>query len=155
MTMMRYATLAIALAAAIGFAAPTLAEPNGADAPDKTRDVETAASSSKSSALVSVMIKSYVSDPSLTPLRNTGIDTVRRLSTGVFCLKPVKSIHAQNLVASVSVNWISSFGNNLQAMAAAPSFDCKKSEFEVRTFDFTPPNGFVPSDKVSFTLVVP
>ena len=152
-------TVAAALASALclGAASTAMAEsarPNGGNV------AEADSASAKApvavvSARAAVMVRSYTYEPEMTLRRNKGFKSIRHAATGVYCLTPIGGIKAKESIASVSVNWIASYGDSLLATIAAPSSTCTGKEFEVRTFKAAAGADFLPSDDVSFTLVVP
>lgn len=110
-------------------------------------------------ALSAPSVRAYgvVSDNDVTFVANrtSGLATVTRPSTGVYCLTlSDDTIDPSTIAPIVSVDYGRSAGGNLHAYVDPENNVCPAgSDFSVLTFQFGPNNA--PSDFVAFTVLVP
>ena len=87
-----------------------------------------------------------------TSLPNKNIQSVRSVTTGVYCVLPVSSLGSPStLPMQVQVEWGDSIGSSLVAMIFQAAGDCLSTEIEVRTVDLTAAS----SANVAFQIFIP
>jgi hypothetical protein len=91
-------------------------------------------------------------------IQSKGVDTITRINTGVYCVKPNASsgIDVSNSVAIVTVEWSYSKFNEVMAQWARSGSGCGSGRFGVVTLsDFNLNARYSRSNDAAFTIVVP
>jgi hypothetical protein len=71
----------------------------------------------------------------------------------VYCIAP-EVVNPNTAVASVTVDWDRSIGNNILATWGSNAYGCPAGQFSVRTFTFSG-GTFVAGNNVAFSFVIP
>src|SRR6266540_2204860 len=91
-------------------------------------------------------------------LQSKGVDSVKRIDTGVYCIRPQASanINPKNSIAIVTAEWSYSRFNEVEAQWARAGSGCGSDRFGViTTSDFNLNAKYVRSNDAAFTIYVP
>lgn len=92
-------------------------------------------------------------------VRSKGVDRIRRNGTGAYCIDPagMTSTTVRKTVPMVTVDYTGSGQNGVLAQIRSRQTSgnpCFSTEFQVMTFEISS-GRFVPSNRVSFMMIVP
>ena len=93
------------------------------------------------------------------PIRTKGIQSIQRIDTGVYCIRPAAgtNINVNTIIASVSVEYFYSQADEVQVQWVATQSGCGAGRIGVYTFRNPSLSGgnYVFSNGVGFSIVVP
>lgn len=93
------------------------------------------------------------------PIRTKGVQSIQRIATGVYCIRPAPSanINVNTIIPSVSVEYFYSEADEVQVQWVATQSGCGTGRIGVYTFENPSLSGgnYVFSNGVGFSIVVP
>jgi hypothetical protein len=92
------------------------------------------------------------------PVRTKGVQSVERIDTGVFCIRPTdgSGINVNTMIALVSPEYYYSQLNEVTVQWASTQSGCGAGRFGVYTFQDSDRDGhYVFSNRVGFSVIVP
>lgn len=139
--------------------------PFGALAQDRPRDADPLAKQNEFSArdfggLIAPNARlAGLFDAGGAPIRTKGVQSIQRIDTGVYCIRPGPgtNINVNTIVASVSVEYFYSTSDEVQVQWVATQSGCGSGRIGVYTFQnrSLSSGNYVFSNGVGFSIVVP
>ena len=90
------------------------------------------------------------------PIRTKGVQSIQRISTGVYCIRPSISINLSSMVTIVTVDYFYSNFDEAIVQTASASSGCGAGRFGIYTLGDPDHDGnYVFSNGVGFSFIVP